>query len=91
MQLFAVLLSTVALALSTTATPLHVAERSELIVIAPPLTQPSAGDIWTIDSTQQVCWDTSNLPPNTQNAKGVLYLGYLEDGSENLDLSELFE
>ncbi|KAN0127606.1 hypothetical protein V8E53_014584 [Lactarius tabidus] len=86
MQFFAALLSTVALAVSTTATPLHVTERSELIVNAPRLTVPHGGDIWPIKSTQQVCWDISNPPPNTQNATGVLYLGFLANGSENLDL-----
>jgi hypothetical protein len=90
MQFFAILLSTVALAVSTTATPLHVAERSELIVNAPRLTVPAGGATWPIYSIQQVCWDTTNPPPNTQNATGTLYLGHVQDGSENLDLSELF-
>jgi hypothetical protein len=35
MQFFTALLSVLALAVSTTATPVHVAERSELIVVVP--------------------------------------------------------
>ena len=89
MQFFAVLLSTVALAVSTIATPLHVAERSDLIVIAPPITQPQPGDIWPVGSTQQVCWDTSYLPPDAQDATGTIYLGFLENDSENLNTGEL--
>ena len=91
MQFFAVLLSTAALAVSTIAIPLHVAERSELIVNAPPVTQPQAGAKWPIGSTQQVCWDVSYLPPNTEGATGTLYLGHLDNGSENLDLGELLK
>lgn len=88
MQMFAVLLSAVALAVSTTATPLHVAKRAELIVIAPPITEPQAGAVWPIGSTQQVCWDTSELPSYTQNAKGTLYYGFIANESENLNLQD---
>jgi len=86
MQFVVALLSALALAVSTTATPVHVAERSELIVVRPPLTEPVQGDTWPIGTNQTVCWDTSEIPPIAQNYMGTVYLGYYVNGtsSENL-------
>ncbi|CDO71012.1 hypothetical protein BN946_scf184844.g16 [Trametes cinnabarina] len=50
---------------------------------SPPITSPKAGDVWTIGSTQNVTWDTSNIPPHNVNQTGLILLGYLEDGSED--------
>ena len=92
MQFFTAILSALALAAATTATPVHVAERSELIVVTPVITKPAEGDSWPIGSTQQVCWDTSDIPPEAKNYKGTFLLGYDDGtGSENLDTGELFE
>ena len=67
MQFFAVLLSTVALAVFTFATPLHIAERD----YEPALTEPREGAIWTIGDLEWCCWYP---PPPSPNITGVLYL-----------------
>ncbi|KAH8989051.1 hypothetical protein EDB92DRAFT_892011 [Lactarius akahatsu] len=87
MQFFTALLSALVLAVSTTATPIHVAERSELIVYSPTITSPTEGAIWPILSQQVVKWSTSGIPRDAQNNTGSILLGYLEDGddSEHLD------
>jgi hypothetical protein len=84
MNLFTALLSTLALAASTTtATPVE--PRAELIVVAPHVLSPAANDNWPVGTQQTVKWDTTQIPPQAQNFTGSLYLGY-EDGtgSENL-------
>lgn len=92
MQFFTAILSALALAAATTASPVHVAERSELIVVTPTITQPAQGDTWTIGTTTQVCWDTSDIPPEASNYKGTVLLGHDDGtGSENLDVGELFK
>ncbi|KAH8994361.1 hypothetical protein EDB86DRAFT_3078214 [Lactarius hatsudake] len=87
MQFFTALLSALVLAVSTTATPVHVAERSELIVVSPTITSPTEGEIWPILSQQVVKWSTSEIPREGQNNTGTILLGYLEDNnpSEHLD------
>jgi len=86
MQFFTAILSALALAAATTASPVHIAERSELIVVTPTITKPAQGDEWPIGSTTQVCWKTHDIPPEASNYKGSVLLGY-DDGtdSENLD------
>jgi len=93
MQFFTTLLSALVLAVSTTATPVRIAERAKLIVYGPPITSPQGGDTWFVGSKQVVSWDTTNMPPAAANYTGTIYLGYHEDGSisEHLDISELFE
>ncbi|KAH9039886.1 hypothetical protein EDB85DRAFT_2141002 [Lactarius pseudohatsudake] len=54
MQFFTALLSALVLAVSTTATPVHVTERSELVVDSPIITSPTRGEIWPILSQQVV-------------------------------------
>ncbi|OJT06989.1 hypothetical protein TRAPUB_2190 [Trametes pubescens] len=51
-------------------------------VIAPPVTAPKAGDLWTVGSKQVVTWDASSIPSNTTET-GVAFLGFLEDGSDD--------
>lgn len=58
-----------------------------LIVYSPHVTAPTAGQIWTTGSNQTVTWDTSDIPEEKQDSPGMLLLGYLEDGSENLDIN----
>jgi hypothetical protein len=94
MQFFTALLSVLALAVSTTATPVHVAERSELIVVVPHITQPQGNDqTYYVGSTQTCCWETDDIPASAAKQTGTLILGHYEHGSssENLDLGELFE
>ncbi len=92
MQFFTALLSALVLAASTTATPVHVAERAELIVVSPPIKTPGKGDIWPIGSKQHVTWDPTDIPSSGKNNIGEILLGYLDDDdSEHLDYGELFE
>ena len=53
----------------------------------PPITAPSAGDVWPIGSTQLVTWDTQRIPPSAMNKTGTLLLGYFDGNThgENLD------
>jgi hypothetical protein len=94
MQFFTALLSVLAIAVSTTAAPVHVAERSELIVVAPHITQPQGNDqTYYIGSTQTCCWETDGIPSSAiVGQTGTLVLGHYDPGStsENLDLGELF-
>ncbi|KAH9045008.1 hypothetical protein EDB84DRAFT_1265972 [Lactarius hengduanensis] len=87
MQFFTALLSALVLAVSTTATPVHVAERGELIVVSPPITSPAKGAKWPTLSQQLVTWDTSNIPSSGRSNTGKILIGYFEDNdsSENLD------
>jgi len=86
MQFLTTLLSALALAASTTAEPIRVAKRSDLIVFSPPITSPRAGDRWQVGSLQTVTWDTSNIPPSGKNNGGTILLGFNDgSGSENLD------
>ena len=89
MQLLTTLLSALALAASTTAEPIPVAKRSELIVVSPPITSPRAGDMWPVGSSQIVTWDTSSIPQSGKNNTGTIVLGYNDGtGSENLDIGK---
>lgn len=87
MQFLTTLLSALVLAVSTTATHIHTAKRSELIVVSPTITSPTAGVIWPVGSTQLVTWDTSDIPPSGQSNTGTILLGYYdnESSSENLN------
>ena len=62
MQFFAVLLSTVALAVSTIATPLHVAERRQVAQID--VTSPTSSSVWEIGAEEQVCWVVDSSTPD---------------------------
>lgn len=90
MQFFTALFATLVLAVSTTATPVHVVDRAELIVFSPPITSPQKGDVWLSGQTKQVTWDPSNVPPGGQDNTGTIVLGYSTPGStsENLDYGE---
>ena len=93
MQFFTVFLSVLALAVSTTATPAHVAERSELIVVSPPITRPSGGETYYVGSRQTCCWETDGIPASAVKQTATLLIGHYEAGSasEHLDYGALFE
>jgi hypothetical protein len=57
----------------------------------PPITAPSAGDVWPVGSTQLVTWDTHHIPPSAMNNTGTLLLGYFDGDThgENLNTREL--
>ncbi|EJF63332.1 hypothetical protein DICSQDRAFT_55831 [Dichomitus squalens LYAD-421 SS1] len=73
-------------ALATTASA--VALRAANDVFSPPVTSPTAGEVWTVGSVQTVTWDTSSIPAANQNQTGLILLGFVEDGStdEHLDI-----
>ncbi|KAF9474153.1 hypothetical protein BDN70DRAFT_885151 [Pholiota conissans] len=52
----------------------NVAERAALDVFSPPVTTPTAGTVWTVGSTQEVTWDTSNAPVHITNGLGQIML-----------------
>ena len=71
MQFFAVLLLTITLAVSTIATPFHVAERRD---IAPPnIIVPQTRDKWILGFAALLCWDVD--PQQDSDATGSAYLG----------------
>src|SRR6266403_6512 len=93
LQLFAVLLTALALVSSTTALPVAVTpaaiRRSEKIVYSPPIKSPSKGTVWKVGSKQIVTWDTSSVPSGAELNIGTILLGFQDNsGSENLDYSE---
>ena len=83
MQLFAVLLSTVALAVSTIATPLHVPERRDVSI---DVTIPKQATAWYIGAEEEVCWRVvTPLPALAVN----IYLFFNADSeSEPFDSSD---
>ncbi|TDL16236.1 hypothetical protein BD410DRAFT_644055 [Rickenella mellea] len=60
-----------------------------LTVVNPHITSPSQEDVSFVNSTHVVTWDTSTIPPENKDDTGLLLLGYLENGSENLDMNPL--
>ena len=65
--------------------------RGSLGVWNPPITAPSAGDVWTVGSTQLVTWDTGEIPHSSMDNTGTLLLGYFDGDThgENLDTCQL--
>ncbi|KAF5374089.1 hypothetical protein D9615_008890 [Tricholomella constricta] len=57
-----------------------------LIVFSPRITYPKAGMTWSIGSTHNVTWDTSNIPREKKGSMGRILLGYNGTESENLDV-----
>lgn len=60
---------------------------SKRIVYNPNITSPSSSTVWVAGQTVTVTWDTSDLPPEATNYKGLIKLGYLPadgSGGENL-------
>lgn len=92
MQLFATLLTALALVSSVTALPVAVSDasrRSEDIVFSPTIKTPSQGTVWKIGSKQVVTWDASKVPQGAEGNTGTIMLGYNDNtGSENLDYGE---
>lgn len=52
-------------------------------VYNPPITSPREGDDWEVGSTQTVTWDATHIPPSAVNDTGTLFLGYLNENSDN--------
>lgn len=93
MQLFAVLLTALAIVSSTTALPVNVApdasRRSDEIVYSPAIKSPSQGTVWKVGSQQVVTWDASSIPQGAEGNKGTIMLGYDDNtGSEHLNYRE---
>lgn len=84
-KLFATLLVASA---AVMASPVHV--RNVADVYDPKITSPVAAQVWGVGSTQVVSWDLTSIPESEYSKTGYLLLGYLENNSENLDISEWF-
>jgi hypothetical protein len=77
MQFFTVILSALALAVSTTtATPLDARATYNLNII-----EPKEGDTWVSSATYLVKWDTSDMPPTPKFASntGSIFLALFQD------------
>jgi hypothetical protein len=87
MQFFTVILSALALAVSTTtATPLDARATFSLNITA-----PKEGDKWVAGTKQLVEWDTSNIPKSDKHDLCYIVLGHYDGKSkyEYKDMSEL--
>ena len=60
-------------------------------VFSPKITYPTASTVWNVGEVHNVKWSNAGAPPGfpINNATGQLLLGFLENGSENLDVGEL--
>ncbi|KAF8968952.1 hypothetical protein BDZ97DRAFT_300430 [Flammula alnicola] len=76
--------TTILLATASVAAPIN--SPQELIVFNPPITSPKASVSWPMGSQQVVKWDTTDIPVQRVNTTGLILLGYMENGSENLDI-----
>ncbi|KAF8170093.1 hypothetical protein BJ912DRAFT_998335 [Pholiota molesta] len=76
--------TTILLAATAIAAPLN--SPQELIVFNPPITSPKKSVTWAKGTRQVVKWSTQNIPVQRVNTTGVLLLGFMENGSENLDI-----
>lgn len=56
-------------------------------VYTPAITAPNATTVWQPGQTQIVSWSIEGLDAQGKNTSGYLLLGYLENDSENLDIS----
>ena len=59
----------------------------ELLAWSPDIISPSNMTVWQRGSLQTASWRTDNIPEEVQTYTGLLLLGYLENNSENLDIS----
>jgi hypothetical protein len=59
-------------------------------VFSPTITYPTASTVWNVGEVHHVRWSVANAPPGfpINNATGQLLLGFLENGSENLDVGK---
>ncbi|GBE84853.1 hypothetical protein SCP_0700330 [Sparassis crispa] len=50
--------------------------------------RPDASTTWTAGYTAEVTWDTTNMLSGSASSTGTIFLGHLNDGSDNehLDL-----
>ena len=74
-------------------------------VFDPQITSPNSSTTWGVGTTQTVTWYdsmsdfmslilmvlriTSNIPVNLTNPLGIVFLGQMANGSENLQISKL--
>jgi len=59
-------------------------------VVSPPITSPTAGTVWNVNERHNVTWDTSVIPPGTNNT-GMIVLGFVDANdpyNEHLDLND---
>ncbi|KAJ3504555.1 hypothetical protein NLJ89_g7878 [Agrocybe chaxingu] len=83
-MLFSSLFAAVLFASASVASP--VVAPQELIVFNPPITSPKASVAWPKGSEQVIQWDTTGIPTSRISTTGVVLLGHMKNGSENLDI-----
>lgn len=89
---FTVVFTSLAVALSASAIPLSnfiVGPRAADIasdVWDPKINTPTTGTVWPVGSKQNITWDTAGIPKDALDTHGVIYLGHIENDSENLDV-----
>ncbi|KAK7694779.1 hypothetical protein QCA50_001967 [Cerrena zonata] len=90
---FTTVFTCLAVALSASASPLsnsRVGSRAANIasdVWDPKVNTPTTGTVWTTGSKQNITWDTAGIPEEALDTPGVIYLGHIENDSENLDIA----
>lgn len=89
------LFAALAVSSGSLATPLPAATAAlirpqEFDVYTPSISAPNASTVWQPGETQIVSWNTDNLDDAGKATVGYLLLGYLENDSENLDISAYF-
>ncbi|EKM52112.1 uncharacterized protein PHACADRAFT_262590 [Phanerochaete carnosa HHB-10118-sp] len=56
-------------------------------VWSPKIISPTAKSVWVAGTTTTVTWDTRNQPADITNTEGKIFLGHVEDGTdEHLDV-----
>jgi hypothetical protein len=59
---------------------------ANLDVFNPTITYPITGVVWLVGSNQTVSWRTSDLPRRVLDSPGMILLGHIANGSENLNI-----
>ncbi|KAG8214610.1 hypothetical protein J3R82DRAFT_9682 [Butyriboletus roseoflavus] len=70
-----------ALNLSVTAAPV------KFLAFAPTIITPNSSTVWTSGNSGSVSWVTNDVPTEAQNYTLTILLGRLNNGSENLDIT----
>lgn len=84
-SIFATLLLALSCLVSAAPASLHPVQ---FLAVAPPVVYPSNGTTWERGSNQSVTWSTDHIPEEAQKYLVTILLGFLANGSENLDISK---
>ncbi|KAF8817185.1 hypothetical protein BYT27DRAFT_7237633 [Phlegmacium glaucopus] len=75
-----------AILLATVSIAAPVNRPQELIVFNPRIISPKASVAWPMGSRQIVRWETIGIPAKMINETGLILLGHMANGSENLNI-----